>query len=317
MADLEALADLTTPWCVHVVATLRIADHVAAGAATIDELAAAAECDADALRLVLDHLVTNGVFEEPEPARFALNDAARQLIEVSPWLDLDGIGGRFAEAWSTLLTYVRTGRPAYAEQVGVPFWDDLAAHPELGAQFDAMMGPEGHGAPEPRFDLEGGWDGVRTVVDVGGGTGAMLAELLRARPGLRGTLVERPGTAARAELGDVADRVSVAAQSFFDPLPAGADVYLLRHVLNDWPTEETVAILRRCAEAARPAGRVVVMGGVKPGDEPSRLTPETVLVGGRTDSLATFRGLARRAGLEVVAAGPQRSGYFVVECRPD
>jgi hypothetical protein len=315
MADLEALADLTTPWCIHVAATLRIADHIAAGRGAIENLAAAAGCDVDALRLVLDHLVTKGVFEEPEPGRFTLNETARQLIEVSPWLDLDGIGGRFAEAWSTLLTYVRTGRPAYAERFGTPFWDDLAAHPELGAEFDAMMGPEGHGPPDPWFEVEGGWDGVRTVVDVGGGTGAMLTELLRVRPGLQGTLLDLPGTVAHAEFAEVADRATVVAQSFFDPLPAGADLYLLRHVLNDWPTEETIAILARCAEAARPHGRVVVLGGVAPDDEPRNLTIETVLVGGRTDSIDAFRGLARRAGLNVVA-GHRSSDYFVVECRP-
>ena len=103
-------------------------------------------------------------------------------------------------------------------------------------------------------------------MDVGGGTGAMLAELLRGHPHLRGVLVDLPGAAARSQetfdAAGVADRVTVLAQSFFDPLPAGAEVYLLRKVLNDWPDQETVAILRRCAEAARPSGTVVVIGGV-------------------------------------------------------
>jgi|SRR5215472_11226055 len=115
--DLGALTDLRTPWCVHTVATLRIAEHVAAGVSEVRELAAVAGCDADALRAVLCHLVSRGVFTETAPGRYALNDAARQLLE-APFLDLGGIGGRMAYAWGTLPTYVRTGRPGYAEQSG-------------------------------------------------------------------------------------------------------------------------------------------------------------------------------------------------------
>ena len=320
MADLEALTDLQTPWCVHVVAGLRIADHVEAGITTIDELAAAADCDAGALHVVLGHLVAKGVFTEPSPGRFALNDAARELQAATPFLDLAGIGGRFAHAWSTLPAYVRTGRPGYEERFGRPFWDDLAAHPDLAAGFDALIGPAGHGVPDPQLELAAGWDTVRTVVDVGGGTGAFLAELLRARPGLSGTLVDLPDTVARAaatfEAAGVADRVTLAGQSFFDPLPAGSDLYLLRSVLNDWPDRETTAILRRCAEAARPGGRVVVRGGVAEDDAPRRLMIEMVLLGGTTDSLSAFRDRAAGAGLEVVAAGRQPAAGFVVECRP-
>src|SRR5205085_3701060 len=111
----------------------------------------------------------------------------------------------------------------------------------------------------PEFDITSGWDVVRTVVDVGGGTGAMLAELLRARPHLRGTLVDLPKAVARSAetftAAGVADRGTAVGQSFFDPLPAAADLYLLKNVLNDWPDRETTAILSRCAEAARPSGR--------------------------------------------------------------
>jgi hypothetical protein len=158
------------------------------------------------------------------------------------------------------------------------------------------------------------------VVDVGGGTGAMLAEVLRSRPGVWGILVDLPRTVARSgdtfKAAGVADRVTAVGQSFFDPLPAGADLYLLRSVLNDWPDGETVAILRRCAEAARPSGRIVVMGGVIPDGMPPRLSIEMVLLGARFNTVEEFRRLAAEAGLEVRAAGRQPSGYFVVECRP-
>ena len=107
-----------------------------------------------------------------------------------------------------------------------------------------------------------------------------------------------------------------AGQSFFEPLPAGADLYVLAKVINDWPDREATAILRRCGEAARPSGRVVVLGGVAPDDRRPGLTVEMVLAGGKQRSVAQFRELARTAGLRVDAAEQLPSGRFVVECRP-
>jgi 2,7-dihydroxy-5-methyl-1-naphthoate 7-O-methyltransferase len=322
VADLWALSDLCTPWCVHVAATLRIADHIAAGKDQIDDLAHAAGCDPYALHRVLTYLVGKGVFEETTAGHFALNQAAWGFLDPAQRLGLDlaGIGGRMAHAWGTLLGYVRTGSSAYHERFGLPFWEDLNAHPDIGASFDALMGPPGHGTPKPDFDITGGWGAVRSVVDVGGGTGAMLAGLLHKWPELRGTLVDFPRTVARSgeifQAAAVADRVTTVGQSFFEPLPSGADLYLLKKVVNDWPDREAAAILARCAEAACPSGRVVVLDAVLPDGPPLALSIEMMLVGGKHRTLAEFQELAREAGLDVLATGRQPSGYFVVECRP-
>src|SRR6516162_10453303 len=256
--DLDQMLDLATPWCLMVAATLRIPDLIAEGHHDLADLATAAGCDRDALHAVLGHLVSKGVFVQPDSERFGCNRAAEQLANPRRFLDLDSIGGRMAHTWGTLLDYVRTGRPAYQQVFGQPFWEDLAAHPTIAAEFDALMGPAGHGLPDYDIELSGGWDAIRTMVDVGGGTGAMLASLLRRHPHVQGILVDLPGTVARAgeilTSAGVADRVLLRGQSFFDPLPAGADLYLLKSVLNDWADEETVAILHRCAQAAPPTG---------------------------------------------------------------
>lgn len=198
--DLDGLSDLRTPWCIRVVVTLRIAEHIAAGITDVDGLAAAAACDSDSLSGVLRHLVSKGIFEETAPGRFGLNEAARPLLDPSEriGLDLNGIGGRMARVWSTLLAYVRGGKTAYHELYGLTFWEDLDAHPEIAASFDALMGPVGHGTPDPDVLGSGGWDSVRIVVDVGGGTGALLAAILRAHPDVHGTLVDLPTTVARS-----------------------------------------------------------------------------------------------------------------------
>lgn len=328
--DILSLADLCTPWCLHAAATLRIAEHIAAGTDEIEALAQAAGCDRDALHAVLGRLVSKGVFAEPAPGRFALNDAARQLLDpqVQLSLDLEGIGGRFAHAWGTLLPYLRTGQPAYAQIFSRPFWDDLAAHPDMAASFDALIGPAGHGFPNPHFELQGGWEALKHVVDVGGGTGTMLAGLLNTHPHLTGTLVDQPGTVERAaeifKAAGLSRRVQRVGQSFFDPLPTGADLYLLRGILNDFPDREALAILQRCAEAIRASGsrpgrvhsRVVVLKSIIPDDAPRSLTIEMVLLGGKQRGLSAFRQLAAQAGLHVTAAGPS-GGYFVVECSPE
>jgi 2,7-dihydroxy-5-methyl-1-naphthoate 7-O-methyltransferase len=179
-----------------------------------------------------------------------------------------------------------------------------------------------HGTPDPQILLGDDWARVRSVVDVGGGTGALLAGILLARPGIRGILVDLPRTVTRSadifRAAGVAGRVTVAGQSFFDPLPAGADLYLLKNVLADWPDREATALLTRCAEAARPAGRVVILGGVSVGEH-GEASPELlmmVLVGGKDRTASEFGALARQAGLEISAAGRLPSGRFAVECRP-
>lgn len=321
--DLWTLSDLCTPWCIHVVATLQIADHIEAGHSDIASLAAAAGADRDSLYRVLRHLVSKGVFEEPERGRFALNETARGLLGESGRIgfDLEGIGGRMAYAWGTLLSAVRTGKPAYHEVFGRGFWGDLEANPNVAASFDALMGVAGHGVPDPEIlPNPADWQSIRTVVDVGGGSGALLAEILRAHPEVRGTLVDlaRP-VAQSAEIfkaAGVADRATAVAQSFFDPLPPGADLYIVKSVLGDWPDPEAAAILKRCAEAARPTGRVVVFNKSEPGKEASPELLMMVLVGGRDRTFEEFRDMAQEAGLEVTATGQQPSGRGIVECRP-
>jgi hypothetical protein len=320
--DIWSLSDLSTPWCVHVVATLRIADHIQAGKAGIDQLAAASGADRDSLHRVLRHLVSRGVFEEPAPGRFALNEVSRGLLEdpLRLGLDLDGFGGRMAHAWGTLLSAVRSGKPAYHEVFGCGFWDDLSAHPGIAAEFDALMGTAGHGIPDPNVLIDpADWASIRTVVDVGGGTGALLAEILSAHPEVRGTLVDLPRTVARSgevfQAARVSDRVTTVGQSFFEPLSAGSDLYILKGVLNDWPDSEATAILKRCAEAVSPFGRVVVFTGAGPGEAASPALLMMVLVGGRERTVDELREMARQAGLEVRAVGRQASGRVIVECR--
>lgn len=317
--DLEALSDLATPWCLRAVVTLGIPQLMGAGVTDVDELARASGCDAAVLATVLAQLAARDVLAKLDDGGFVLNNAAQDLLEPAHLLslNLEGIGGRMALAWGTVLTYLRTGQPEYAKLFGHPFWEDLEVNPDIGASFEAFMAAV-HGRPEQVPPISGGWGSVRSVVDVGGGTGHVLAQLLRAHRDLRGTLVDLPATVARsaptfAEAG-VSDRVVVVGQSFFDPLPKHADVYLLRSVLNDWPDQDKLAILRRCAEAASSSGRILVAGGVRPAGAPEPISIDKILTGGNEAPIDLFRDLAREAGLMVSTTQEPPTGHLIVEC---
>jgi hypothetical protein len=123
------------------------------------------------------------------------------------------------------------------------------------------------------------------------------------------------GASELLDAAGVLDRVTFCPQSFFDPLPTGLDLYVLHKVLDDWPDREAAQILTRCADAARPHGRVIVATGVTPDAVADPNLLMLVLVGGKTRTLDEFRGLARGAGLDVKRAGRNTAGKFLVECR--
>ncbi|MCT9935232.1 methyltransferase [Planotetraspora sp. A-T 1434] len=312
---LGALADLVTPMAIRVAATLRIADHVAAGPRTAADLAETLEADADALDRLLRHLTTAGVLARDGSGRYALtargeplrDDHASGLREI---LDIEGAIGRADLAFVHLLHSVRTGKPGFPEQFGRPFWDDLAADSGRTASYAAQMGADVSEWAPPIIAAYD-WGSLGHLMDVGGGNGTLLAALLNAYPSLRGTVFDQPDTAeaARATLtaAGLADRGDVAAGSFFDPLPPGAGGYLLSAIIHDWDDEAARAILRRCAEAAGPDGKVFVVEKTGAGGESVNTEMDLrmlVYFGGRERGVGELSALAAEAGLEVVAAHP-------------
>lgn len=266
--SLWTLADLATPMAVRVAATLGVADHLAAGATSAEELARRTGTHADALARVLRHLADRGVLRRTAEDAYALTDLGQQLRSDHPtgvraWLDANGAVGRADLCMIELGHTVRTAEPAYPRHFdGATFWGDLATHPELSASFDALMGHHAAADVIPAVTAAYDWDQAAYVLDVGGGDGTLLIALLTAHPALRGAVVELPGPAeaARVKLAEagLGERVTAMPGSFFDPLPTGADVCVLSAVVHGWDDEEARAIVRRCAEAVRPDGRVLI-----------------------------------------------------------
>lgn len=262
-----ALADLATPMSIRVAATLGLVER-ARGGATAAHLASGTGTSPHALRRLLDHLVTVGVFDlDQESGRYRPTSLGDQMAAdapegVKPLLDITAAGGRAELAFVDLLTTVTTGEPAYPHRYGRGFWDDLDARPELRRSFTAQMAwrfrTQAAQIAE-RFD----WSRFGEVLDVGGGDGLLLAAILRAHPGVRGRVLDLPPAAAAATARfaaeGLADRTGAVAGSFFDPLPPGADAYLLSDIVHDWDDDHARAILEGCRRAAAPDGVVVVV----------------------------------------------------------
>ena len=324
-----AATDLVTPMALRVAATLRLADRIAEGTTDAAELAAEASADQTALTRLLRYLVARGVFTEAEPGRFGLSTAAELLRQDRPerlrdWLDLAGPFGRADLAFGALLDVVRTGKPGYPMTHGRGFWDDLAYESPLAAAYDTLMGGKRDWAATTLAALD--WSGARHVVDVGGGNGTLLSCVLAAHPHLRGTVVDRPASAAAAGAllaeSNLADRCDFRPGDFFEPLPAGADTYLLSSIVHDWDDDSAVAILRRCAEAAGQGGRVLLCELIAGSGRDQRALTHMdlcmlVYFGGRERTEAEFADLASRAGLvirSVTHLPPREWSNSLIEC---
>jgi len=308
---LRELSDFAAPWAVWIAATLRLADHVEAGATRAEELAERAGADPDALRRLLRYLVARGVFAE-QGGGYANTDLSLLLLDESgwrPWLDLDDAPGIWAESWTRLLEAVRTGSPGrdegwYYEELGrtgrAPSFDVLmAAQVRANAQQVAE-----------RYD----WSSVAHVVDVGGGNGELLRILLTAHPHVRGTLFDLPQVVARVER---ADRLEVVAGDVFDdPLPSG-DAYVLSQILHGWADDRAAQILARCAEAGGDGTRVLLVEGLvsepPTADEAGFDLFMLTLSGGRERTLDEFRRLAESVGLALRSSQLLSTGNSLVE----
>ena len=295
-----------------IVADLRIAEALAGGPRPVEALAREAGVDADALHRLLRALASDGVFAEEEPGVFAHTDESKLLLERgwAPFAHL--FGGVFYAAIGDLDRATRTGSATFAVRFGDEFWPWLAANRDERAVFDqAMAGGKDRNA-ERLAELE--WQDGETVVDVGGGNGALLVELLRLRPGLCGIVFDLPET--DRDESELAPDIEFVAGSFFERVPEG-DAYVLSAIIHDWDDERATAILRTIREAAPPHARLLITESViPPGNEPEGAKwldlLMLVLAGGRERTEPQWRALLEGAGFEPIEI---ESGLVQARCR--
>jgi hypothetical protein len=304
----EVLRGALATRALAIVADLRVADALAGGPRPVDEVAREVGADADTLHRLLRALASEGIFAEEEPGVFG-NTAASDVLRGEGWADFAHLfGGAWHRAAGALDS---SGEPSFPRTFGIDFWTWLAARPSERAAFDRAM-IEGTDRRVGRLTALD-WRGDETVVDVGGGNGSLLVELLHRHPGLRGIVFHLPETTYdEAALGD---RCTFIAGSFFERVPTG-DVYVLSGILHDWDDASAARILRTI-HACAPAGARLVLDAVVPdGNDADGAKWLDLLMlalfGGRERDEAQWRALLEQGGFERVRIG---DGLTEARCR--
>lgn len=233
---------------------------------------------------------------------------------------LDALGS--ARPFEHILDTIKTGKPGFDAAFGMGVFDFLAQHPENAATFDAAMS-ERTAAFAPSVAEAYDFSDIRTVVDVGGGQGTLLAEILRKHGHLHGVLLETPAVAARAETLldaiDIANRSKVLAGNFFEQVPDRADCYLLANILHDWDDARAIEILRNCRRSMARAGKVLIIERLIPEDGsdavPTLLSDINMLVltGGQERTNDEYSQLLKASGLKPGSIQPVAFPYGVIE----
>jgi len=325
---LQLLNAFLTVQALSVAAALGIPDRLVDGPETVDDLAAATGAHPPSLYRLLRMLAGVGVFREEADGRFTLTALGGTLRSEVPdsvrdWALYVGAPEMW-EVWGRLRDSVMTGEPAFVLAHGMPLWDYLAKHPEIGTPFDRWMSRQSdqhNAAIVASYDFSP----FRTVADIGGGQGSTLAAILRTNPSLRGILLDLPWVVAHPaplEAAQVMDQCEVIGGDMLKGVPGGADAYLVTPVHQDTLDEVgvgTAGILRNCAGAMQGDGKVLVVEMVlPPRNEPSPgrafdLLMLLVHTGASIRTKAEFVDLFAAAGLRLDRIIPTASPNSIIE----
>jgi SAM-dependent methyltransferase len=310
---------------VYAAAELGIADLLAGGPMTTAQLAQATQAHEPSLYRVLRLLASLGVLTEHDHRSFSLTILGERLRSGVPAsvrsfaLTADAGGLR---PFEPIIEIVKTGRNGMDIAYGMGPFEFLAAHPDLARKLQAAWSER---TAAFAASVAAGYDfsPMRTVADIGGGQGTLLAAVLRAHGHLRGVLLDRsPVVADAAEVfraAGVADRCQIVPGNFFQGVPDGADAYVLANVLHDWDDADSVRILGACRRAMAEDGRVLIVERLIP-DDPAESVPVLlsdlnmlVVSGGKERTTAEYRQLLAAAGLRLAKVQPVASPYGLIE----
>jgi O-methyltransferase domain/Dimerisation domain len=305
----ELMRGPLTSRALAIAADLEVAEALAEGPKPVEELAKEVGADPDTLHRILRALASEGVFAEEEPGVFRSTESSEELRRSGWGAFAHLFGGAFYQALGKLDA---SGKASFPDIHGTDFWSWLAANPDERATFDAAME---QGKAQRVENLDGiAWRGDETVVDVGGGNGSLLVELLRRQPGLRGIVFDLPETVRdEAALGE---RIQFVEGSFFESVPTG-DVYVLSTILHDWDDESATAILRTIRASASPETRLILLEAVvPPGNEPGSGKWLDLLMlalfEGRERNEAQWQALLEAGGFEPTSI---EDGLIQARCR--
>jgi hypothetical protein len=312
---------------IYVAAKLGIFDLLEAGPRSSEQLAGATETHPPSLYRLLRTLAGLEMVREIEPGEFETTVLGQCLVTGGPGAlraRATLSGEVWYEVWGQLLYSVRTGQTAIDHLKGMTGFEWYAANPASGALFNEAMASSTDAvakAVASTYDFSG----CRTIIDVGGGTGTLLAEILRAYDLAQGALFDRSAVVQASSTvltaAGVADRCRVIAGDFFETVPEGGDAYMLSWIIHDWDDDRCLAILKNCRQAMGPHSKLLVIEQVVPeGNEPSLSKlydlHMMVLHGGRERTEPEFRDLLGKADFtlsRIIATTAPRS---IIEALP-
>jgi hypothetical protein len=271
---LEILTGIHVAGAVSCLAQLGIPDLVEASPQTAPELAAQIGAAPQALYRLLRATASVGVLSEAPDGKFSQTPLSAVLrTNATPSLrDFAIMSGRewHGRGWSHLEYCVRTGKQAMEQIYGVPVFEYFRQNPEEARIFnDAMSDLSMIDAPAVAEAYN--FDGIRSIVDIAGGHGLLLATILQRNPHLQGTLFEMPHVLDGARSGPlkpVMERCTLSSGDMFSSVPAGADAYIMKHIIHDWPDDRCVQLLSACRKGVNSGGKLLVVDTViQPGND--------------------------------------------------
>ncbi|MEJ0040587.1 MAG: methyltransferase [Gammaproteobacteria bacterium] len=321
------MAAAALPRAICTLGELGVADHIQSGAPrSAANLASATGANEDALYRLMRFTASYGVFRETANRSFDHTpvSAALRTDADSSFRPAARMFHRMFPGWDGLHHAVATGGSSFEKVFGMPMFDHIGQHPELGPLFDAgMTAVHGH---ETAAMLEAyDFSDIQTLADIGGGNGSLLTAVLRKYPHLKGFLYDLGHVAGRANESIRAHgleaRCAVIEGSFFDSIPPGADAYLMRHVIHDWTDEQSVQILRNCRKAVPANGRILIVEfHVSPANEPSVGKDADMIMmaypGGKERTPEEYGALFEQAGFRLSSVTRTKSAVSVIEGRP-
>jgi hypothetical protein len=309
------------------LAQLGIPDLVEAGPRSAEELAGETGAQPRALYRLMRATASVGVLSEGADGKFSETALSAVLrSNANPSLRAFAIlhGKEWhARGWAGLENCVRSGKPAMEQIYGAPIFQYFEQHPEEAKLFDQAMSDLSM-IDSPAVAEAYSFSEMRSIVDVGGGHGLLLATILARNPQLKGTLYDMPHVVKGATSGplkSVMERCTIASGDMFSSVPGGADGYIMKHIIHDWPDEECLKILNACRACVNPGGKLLVVDHViPPGNDftPGKFLDLQMMIfpGGCERTEKQFRELFAAAGWRLSRILPTSAPESIVEGVP-
>lgn len=315
---------------IHVAAVFKIADHLVDGPCNLHELAYKVNADHDALYRLLRLLASNDIFSEDEHRNFSLTTLAMPLVSghtesLQSWLaNHDGDEKRW-RSYGHMAYSVQTGKPAFNHVFGQGYFDFISQDADMAKSFDEGMR---NLSEKEDICIAGCYDFSphATMTDIGGGKGGLISAIMKSHPTLSGILYDLPHVQISAEAyifeQDLTSRINFKSGSFFDAVPFGSDVYVLKRILHDWDDELCIQILSNCRKAMKPSAKLLIIEAIVAPANDRDFAKDVdlamlVLFGGKERTQKEWENLLDRANLKLLGIHPTPSMLSILEIIPN